>query len=126
MAFPPEARRACWARQPQEFPMHIVFALYPRITQLDFTGPFEVLSRLPQAHCVLASVHGGELEADRGPKFAGLARLADVEDCTLLCVPGGYGTVAAIEDPAYLHALRRLGARARFITSICTGSLLLA
>jgi cyclohexyl-isocyanide hydratase len=107
-------------------PFHVVFALYPRITQLDFTGPFEVLARLPGARCVLASVDGGELEADRGLKFSGLVRLAEVEDCSLLCVPGGYGTVAAIEDSAYLDALRRLGARARYITSVCTGSLLLA
>src|SRR3954463_12391841 len=96
-------------------PIQVVFALYPRITQLDFTGPFEVFSRLPGAHCVLASVSGGELEADRGLRFTGLARLQDVEDCTLLCVPGGYGTVTAIEDAAYLSALRRLAARARYV-----------
>src|SRR3954470_11102518 len=119
MAFQPEARRACWARQPQEFPMHIVFALYPRITQLDFTGPFEVLSRLPDARCVLASVAGGELEADKGLRFAGLARLPDVNECSLLVVPGGYGTVNALEDSAYLSAISRLGARARWVTSVC-------
>jgi len=107
-------------------PFHVVFALYPRITQLDFTGPFEVLARLPEARCTLASVQGGELEADRGLKFAGLARLDEVQDCDLLCVPGGYGTVIAIEDAAYLDALRRLGRGARYITSVCTGSLLLA
>jgi transcriptional regulator GlxA family with amidase domain len=104
----------------------IVFALYPRITQLDFTGPFEVLARMPHARCILASVAGGELEADRGLRFAGLQRLADIESCELLCVPGGFGTVTAIEDAAYLGALRRLGARARYVTSVCTGSLLLA
>ena len=47
----------------QEFT--IVFALFPRITQLDFTGPYEVLSRLPDARCVLASVEGGELVGKR-------------------------------------------------------------
>ena len=104
----------------------IVFALYPRITQLDFTGPFEVLARLPNAHCILASVDGGELAADRGLKFAGLTPLDRVQSCDLLCVPGGFGTVEAIEDARYLAALRRLGARARYVTSVCTGSLLLA
>ena len=107
-------------------PFTVVFPLYARMTQLDFTGPFEVFSRLPDARCVLASLDGGEIEADRGMRFAGLARLADVEDCTLLCVPGGYGTVAMLEDAAYLSELRRLAARARWITSVCTGSLLLA
>jgi cyclohexyl-isocyanide hydratase len=104
----------------------IVFALYPRITQLDFTGPFEVLARIPNARCTLASVAGGELAADRGLRFAGLRRLADVDSCALLCVPGGFGTIEAIEDPDYLAALRRLGAGARYVTSVCTGSLLLA
>ena len=104
----------------------IVFALFPRITQLDFTGPFEVLARLPNARCILASVDGGELAADRGMKFAGLTPLDLVQTCDLLCVPGGFGTVEAIEDARYLAALRRLGARARYVTSVCTGSLLLA
>jgi transcriptional regulator GlxA family with amidase domain len=105
---------------------NIVFALYPRITQLDFTGPFEVLARLPDAQCVLASVSGGELVADRGLTFTGLQQLDSVDECTLLCVPGGFGTVAALEDAAYLGAIRRLGTQARYITSVCTGSLLLA
>ena len=107
-------------------PFTVVFALYPRITQLDFTGPFEVFARLPGARCVLASVDGGELEADRGLKFAGVSRLDSVDECSLLCVPGGFGTIVAMEDPAYLGALRRLGAQAHYVTSVCTGSLLLA
>ena len=107
-------------------PFNVVFALYPRITQLDFTGPYEVLTRLPGARCVLASVAGGELEVDSVMRFSGLQRLDSVEECDLLCVPGGFGTVAAVEDQAYLDAIRRLGAKARYITSVCTGSLLLA
>lgn len=104
----------------------VVFALFPRITQLDFTGPFEVLARLPDARCILASVAGGELVADGGMKFAGLTPFDEVTRCDLLCVPGGFGTVEAIEDARYLDALRRLGAQSRYVTSVCTGSLLLA
>jgi cyclohexyl-isocyanide hydratase len=107
-----------------DFP--VVFALYPRVTQLDFTGPLEVLARLPGARCVLASVEGGTIQADGGITFAGVVRLADVAECALLCVPGGFGTVAALENQPYLAQLRRLGAQAQFITSVCTGSLLLA
>jgi cyclohexyl-isocyanide hydratase len=107
-------------------PFTVVFALYPRITQLDFTGPFEVLARLPDARCVLASVAGGELVADRGLTFTGLERLDHVEECALLCVPGGFGSIAALDDQAYLLAIRRLGEQARYVTSVCTGSLLLA
>jgi putative intracellular protease/amidase len=68
-------------------PFNVVFALYPRITQLDFTGPYEVLTRLPGARCVLASVAGGDLEVDSVMRFAGLQRLDRVEECDLLCVP---------------------------------------
>jgi cyclohexyl-isocyanide hydratase len=104
----------------------VVFALYPRVTQLDFTGPFEVFARLPGARCVLASMEGGTIQGDGGITFSGVVRLADVAGCALLCVPGGFGTVAAMEHRAYLSELRRLGAHARFVTSVCTGSLLLA
>jgi cyclohexyl-isocyanide hydratase len=104
----------------------IVFALFPRITQLDFTGPFEVFSRLPGARCVLASVKGGEIQADGGITFTGVVKLADIPECSLLCVPGGFGTLAALEDRTFLTEIGRLGARAQYVTSVCTGSLLLA
>ncbi|HEX4052358.1 MAG TPA: DJ-1/PfpI family protein [Steroidobacteraceae bacterium] len=104
----------------------IVFALFPRITQLDFTGPFEVFWRLPGAHCVLASVEGGAIQADGGITFSGVVKLADVSGCSLLCVPGGFGTVAALGDREFLAEIGRLGTRARYVTSVCTGSLLLA
>ena len=103
----------------------VVFALYPQITQLDFTGPAEVFARLPGARLTLASVRGGELGTEAGITFSRLLRLADVDECSLLCVPGGYGSVAAMEDAEYLDGVRRLAARARYITSVCTGSLLL-
>jgi cyclohexyl-isocyanide hydratase len=104
----------------------VVFALYPHVTQLDFTGPFEVFARLPGARCVLAAAEGGTIQADGGIVFAGVKRLADVAGCALLCVPGGFGTIEAMEDRSYLSELRRLAAGARFVTSVCTGSLLLA
>jgi len=102
----------------------VVFALYPEVTQLDFTGPLEVFARLPQARIVLASSRGGELCAG-GLTFARLHPLAQVNECALLCVPGGFGCGPAMEDAEYLEGLRRLAARARYITSVCTGSLLL-
>jgi cyclohexyl-isocyanide hydratase len=106
-----------------EFP--IVFALYPNLTQLDFTGPLEVLARLPQARIVLAASTAGELATECGLVFANIRPLAQVSECALLCVPGGYGCSAAMGDPAYLAALRRLAAGASYVTSVCTGSLLL-
>jgi cyclohexyl-isocyanide hydratase len=104
----------------------VVFALYPRVTQLDFTAPFEIFARLPRARCVLGSVEGIPIQGDGGITFSGIVRLADIETCELLCVPGGFGTVAAMEDQSYLSELQRLAAKAQFVTSVCTGSLLLA
>jgi cyclohexyl-isocyanide hydratase len=104
----------------------VVFPLYPGITQLDFTGPYEVFVRLPSTRIALASVAGGSLEVDGGMTLCGLSRLSDIEDCSLLCVPGGFGTIGALDDESYLSEIRRLGRQARYVTSVCTGSLLLA
>jgi transcriptional regulator GlxA family with amidase domain len=107
----------------EEFP--IVFALYPHVTQLDFTGPHEVLARLPGAQCILASSTGGDLEADGGLVFTRVRRLAEIERCALICVPGGFGTIEAMEDQELLAQLRRLAQTARYVTSVCTGALVL-
>lgn len=109
---------------PQAAPLSIVFALFPGVTHLDFTGPHQILSRLPGAKVVAASLAGGEIEAD-GLTFAHLPRLADLETCDLLCVPGGFGTTEAMADPAFLDQIRRLAAMSRYVTSVCTGSLVL-
>lgn len=105
-------------------PLTIVFALFPRITQLDFTGPHEVLWRLPQARCVLASSTGGRIQADGGLAFD-TEPLAAVPACDLLLVPGGYGCVAAMEDVRLLAELRRLAQGAQHVASVCTGALVL-
>jgi cyclohexyl-isocyanide hydratase len=103
----------------------IVFALFPGVTQLDFTGPHQVFSSLPGAQVILASVEGGAIETS-GITFAGLRRLADIPECDLICVPGGMGvTDNAIRDPEFLAQLRRLADGARYVTSVCTGALAL-
>lgn len=105
-------------------PLRIVFALFPEITQLDFTAPHEVLWRLPGAECVLASSAGGRVTAGGGLAFDTVP-LATVAACEMLVVPGGYGVLPALGDVALLADLRRLGSGARHIVSVCTGSLLL-
>jgi cyclohexyl-isocyanide hydratase len=105
---------------------HVVFALYPQLTQLDFTGPFEVLQRVPGARLTLASHVGGTLTADSGLTFGGIVRLADIDALDVICVPGGYGVTAALGDAEYIAQVRRLGQAARYITSVCSGSLILA
>ena len=102
----------------------IVFALYPGVTHLDFTGPHQVLCRLPGATVVAASEAGAPIEAE-GLTFSNLSRLADVPACDVLCVPGGSGTTAAMQDEAFMAQIKRLAAGARYVTSVCTGSLIL-
>ena len=106
-------------------PLTVVFALFPRVTQLDFTGPHQILAMAPDTRLILASMEGGELAVDSGLRFGGLERLAEIDRCDVLCVPGGLGTSAAMEDEAFLFQLRRLAGGARYVTSVCTGSLLL-
>jgi cyclohexyl-isocyanide hydratase len=104
----------------------IVFALFPGVTQLDFTGPHQVFSSLSGASVILASAAGGTIESTGGMIFCGVRRLADIRACDLVCVPGGAGvTDNAIGDEVFLRELRRLAATAKFVTSVCTGSLAL-
>ena len=104
----------------------IVFALFPGVTQLDFTGPHEVFSSLPgdKRH---HGEHGGR--HDRGYRRDDLCwsrRLAEIPKCDVVCVPGGRGSIdSVIHDEVFLSELRRLAATARYITSVCTGSLVL-
>jgi cyclohexyl-isocyanide hydratase len=105
--------------------LQIVIPLYPDVTHLDFTGPHQVLSRAPNAEIVVASLGGQDIAAE-GLTFAGLADLAKVERCDLICVPGGLGATDAMLDEAFMREIRRLGAGAKYLTSVCTGSLILA
>lgn len=107
-------------------PFRIVFILYPRLTQLDFTGPYEVLSRMPGAEVVVASKEGGELVSEMGLAFANLRALADIDRADLIMTPGGPGQTEAMQDPAFMSEVKRLGENARYVTSVCTGSLILA
>ena len=103
----------------------IVIPLYPGVTHLDFTGPHQVLCRLPGARVSVASVGGRDIEAD-GLTFAGLADLASIAHADVLCIPGGLGTTDAMLDQAFMGEIRRLAAGASYLTSVCTGSLILA
>ena len=103
----------------------IVEAIYPGMTQLDFTGPHTVFSRLPRSRVIVASEPGGAIESEGGLTFAGTARLAEIERCDLLFVPGGMAATEVINDLAFMAEFSRLAAGARYLTSVCTGSLVL-
>jgi len=104
--------------------LSIVIALYPGITHLDFTGPHQVLARTPDAEVIVASMGGQDIDGD-GLVFTKLADLSKIERCDVLCIPGGMGTTAAMLDDAFVGEIRRLGGTAKYLTSVCTGSLIL-
>jgi putative intracellular protease/amidase len=107
-------------------PFRIVFILYPRLTQLDFTGPYEVLARVPNTEVVIASKDGGELKSEMGLTFANLSKLADIDGAGLIMIPGGPGQTEAMLDAAFMAEVKRLGESTQYVTSVCTGSLILA
>jgi putative intracellular protease/amidase len=106
-------------------PFRIVFILYPKLTQLDFTGPYEVLARMPGAEAIIASKDGGALESELGLTFTNLRALADIDRADMIVVPGGPGQTEAMLDPDFMAEVRRLGEGAEYIASVCTGSLIL-
>jgi len=106
-------------------PFVIVEAIFDGMTQLDFTGPHTIFTRLPDAEVIVASRDGGEVESDGGLVFARTRRLADILRCDLLFVPGGLATTEIINDLVFMAEFTRLGAGARYLTSVCTGSLVL-
>ncbi len=107
-------------------PFRIVEVIYPGMTQLDFTAPHTVFSRIPGAETVVASPTGGDISSEGGLVFAGTTPTAAVDRCDLLFFPGGAPATEMACDPAFMAEARRLALSARYLTSVCTGSLILA
>jgi len=103
----------------------IVEILYPGLTQLDFTGPHTVFTRLPDTEVIVASRDGGEIASDGGLTFAHIRRLAEVDRCDLIFIPGGMSATEAANDAVLIAEIQRLAAGARYLTSVCTGSIVL-
>ncbi|SHF06748.1 cyclohexyl-isocyanide hydratase [Kaistia soli DSM 19436] len=116
---------------------NIGFVIFPGITQLDFTGPFEVLSRIgtpasvsepsrfaqSKTHVVAKSML--PVTSDRGLTFMPSCTFDDCPKFDLICVPGGAGVADAVEDAETVAFIRRQAAQATYITSVCVGAFLL-
>jgi cyclohexyl-isocyanide hydratase len=107
-------------------PFRIVEVIYPGMTQLDFTAPHTVFSRLPKTETIVASLSGGSVTSEGELTFAGTRPMAEIDRCDLLFFPGGLAATEVINDSAFMAEARRLAATARYLTSVCTGSLILA
>jgi cyclohexyl-isocyanide hydratase len=105
--------------------LHIGLVLYPRLTQLDLTGPFEVLHRLPDAKVHLVWKDTQPVYSDSGLGLLPTMTFAECPPLDVVFVPGGHGQVALMTDPVVLDFLRQHGRTARYVTSVCTGALVL-
>ena len=105
--------------------MHIAFMLFPGITQLDLTGPAQFLSRLPDAKVDLVWDSLDPVPTDAGFSILPTATFADVPRADVLCVPGGMGVASVIDHPRALDWVRQVGGEATWVTSVCTGALVL-
>jgi putative intracellular protease/amidase len=106
--------------------MQIAIPLYDRFTALDAVGPYEVLSRIPGADLKFVATEAGPYTTDSGMlTMLAEASLDDVPQPDILCVPGGWGTRAAISDERLVGWIRKAHETTQWTTSVCTGSLLL-
>jgi cyclohexyl-isocyanide hydratase len=105
--------------------IRIGMLLFPKVTQLDLTGPFEVLAQIPGAEIFLAWKSLEPVIADSGLTLVPTTTLSDAPQADVLFVPGGAGQLPLMRDAEVLAFLRRQGEKARYVTAVCTGSLLL-
>jgi cyclohexyl-isocyanide hydratase len=105
--------------------LHIGFLLFPVVTQLDLTGPAQVLSRVPGAQVHLVWKTRDPVPTDVGFTINPTTAFSDCPPLDVLCVPGGFGIEHLFGDAETLAFLRRQGKQARWVTSVCNGSLVL-
>lgn len=101
------------------------FLLFPRLTQLDLTGPYEVMARVPGGRVELVAKTMDPVVSDRGLAILPTATFTDHPPFDVLCIPGGPGTDDVLSDEETLAFVREAAATARWVTSVCTGALLL-
>jgi len=102
------------------------FVLFPDLTQLDLTGPLQVLARLPQSRIIVAAKSQNPIPSDCGLSLLPTHSFANSPPFDLICVPGGVkGVIGAIGDRETIDFVRRQAAGAQYITSVCTGAFVL-
>jgi len=110
---------------PRPGPLSIGMVLFPNLTQLDLTGAYEVLARMPDTRVRLVASTLHPVRSEWGLTISPDATFANAPPLDILCVPGGWGINECLDDEELLGFLRARGERARYITSVCSGALLL-
>jgi cyclohexyl-isocyanide hydratase len=106
-------------------PLQIGLVIFPRVTQLDLTGPLQVFSSVPGANVHLIWKQIEPVASDTVLTLTPTMTFADCPQLDVICVPGGLGTDDMINDEEMLAFLRRQAEGAQYVTSVCTGSLVL-
>lgn len=106
-------------------PIRVAFLLFPGVTQLDLTGPAQVFAHLGNVAIDLVARDMALVPTDAGFALPPTASFATAARPDILCVPGGMGTSDAIEDDATMAWVRQAGEGAQWLTSVCTGALVL-
>ena len=105
--------------------LQIGFLLFPGIQQLDLTGPYDVLGSLPDVKLHLVWKDLATVTSSTGLVFTPTITYADCPNLDVICVPGGAGVGPLMEDPHTLGFLKDQAHTARYVTSVCTGALVL-
>ena len=106
-------------------PLQIGLLVFPRVTQLDFTGPLQVFSSFPGATVHLIWKTLDPVPSNSVLMLTPTVTFADCPQLDVICVPGGFGTDALLNDEETLDFVRKQASGAKFVTSVCTGSLVL-
>lgn len=99
--------------------------VFPDIMQLDMTGPHEVFTKLPEAEVLLIWKSSDPVAAAGGMRILPDVTYENCPPLDLICVPGGAGMNALLNDEETLSFIRKQAETARYVTSVCTGSLVL-
>src|ERR1700754_3390480 len=105
--------------------LQIGIVLFPRVTQLDFTGPLQVFSSVPGAQVHLIWKRIEPVASDSVMMITPTVSFVDCPQLDVICVPGGLGTDDAVNDEELLGFLKKQAEGAKYVTSVCTGSLVL-
>jgi len=107
-------------------PFNIGFVIFPDLTQLDFTGPLQVLSRVPGSAVHIVAKSSAPVPSDCGLGLVPTHTFGTCPALDLICVPGGnLGVVNAIGDRETVDFVRRQAGAAKYVTSVCTGAFIL-
>ena len=105
---------------------NIGFVIFPDLTQLDFTGPLQVLSRLPQSATHIVAKSAAPVSSDCGLGLVPTHTFANCPPLDLICIPGGSeGVAGIINDRETIEFVRQQAGAAKYVTSVCTGAFVL-